>query len=52
MNFCPPLYLNERYMKTNEKQKILFIWLKESNKQQKNVEQEIMNNNQLIRAVN
>ena len=31
------LYLNERYMKTIGKQKILIIWLKESNKKQKNL---------------
>ena len=36
------LYLNERYMKTIGKQKILIIWLKESNKKQKNVEEEML----------
>ena len=36
------MYLNKGYMKTIRKQKILIIWLKESNKRQKNVEEEIL----------
>ena len=36
------LYLKERYMKTIGRQKILIIWLQESNKKQKNVEEEML----------
>ena len=35
------LYLNERYMKTIGKQKILIIWLKESNKKARELDQEM-----------
>ena len=35
------LYLNERYMKTIRKQKILIIWLKESNKKARELDQEM-----------